>query len=506
MEPEDIPEMVTGEPREAKRGGASASGMEADGNLPVRFQQPSYFIKQMGSTVDDNDNLVPVGADISTTTGPVPLSDIIKRLAALKNMNVSWASDVNQYIMTDVDIRADDDFFQAIDNLLRQVDYYHEVEGNTIIVKFKETRKFHIAMPPRLTSIASSNNTSNSTSTALSDGAKANPWDDIRVNLDQILDIWSETPVATSAPEEGPVVADSAESETSETARAPVRPERPSGKGYYTINEPIGLITVTAPQQLLRKISEYIESIKFEVYRQISIEAKIVEVELSENATTGINWSDLLSAKDITFSLFDGTGVIKPRNNTSFIDQISIDATFDLVLDAMATVGTTRVLSNPKISVMNGQPAVIYAGDNITYIDKVTTTVDEGVVSTSVTTAQATSGVRLEVFPTIINEEEIILSLTPMISGLQGDTIQYVSFGDNTVGIPVIKERTMNSIVRVRDGQMLVIGGMIIRSDLDNDNKVQLLGDLPVIKGLFKSNQKIYTNKEVVVLLRPRII
>ena len=140
--------------------------------------------------------------------------------------------------------------------------------------------------------------------------------------------------------------------------------------------------------------------------------------------------------------------------------------------------------------------------------DSVTTTIDEGTPTTSVTTAQVTSGVRLEIYPTIISDDEIILSLTPMISGLIGD-IEYESFGVNggdKVGIPKVNERTMNSIVKVRDGQMLVVGGMIRRKDDNSENKVRLLGDLPVINKLFKSNSKSLESTEIVILLQPRII
>ena len=122
-----------------------------DNRLPVRFQNPSYLLKEQksmeGMGQKDEKFTVQVGADVTSTTGPIPLKDILKRLAALKNMNVSWSSDVDQYVLVDVDIRAEDDFYQAIDNLLRQQDYYHMVQGNTIVVNYKETRKFHIALP-----------------------------------------------------------------------------------------------------------------------------------------------------------------------------------------------------------------------------------------------------------------------------------------------------------------------------------------------------------------------
>ncbi|HWH72007.1 MAG TPA: hypothetical protein VNT26_21775, partial [Candidatus Sulfotelmatobacter sp.] len=118
--------------------------------LPVRFQRPNYIIAEPdGAKVlgQEEDTVIQVGADISSTSGPVPLRDIMKRLAALKGMNLSWASDVDQYALVDVNIRAEDDFFAAIDNLLRQLEYSHEVKENSLLINYKETRRFQVAMP-----------------------------------------------------------------------------------------------------------------------------------------------------------------------------------------------------------------------------------------------------------------------------------------------------------------------------------------------------------------------
>jgi general secretion pathway protein D/MSHA biogenesis protein MshL len=424
-------------------------------------------------------------------------------------MNVSWASDVDQYVMTDVDIRAEDDFFQAVDNLLRQVDYFHEMQGNTIVIKYKETMDFHIAMPPRLSTISSSSNVGDAAVTSLSADTSTNRWDEVRHNLDQILEIWEE-PATSGAP---PVPAAASEEGETEVAAppAPTAAIRRSAKGYYSINELIGLVTVTAPRPLLAKIADYIDSLKEELYRQVAIEAKIIEVTLEESSTTGLDWRKVLDAFNIDFELFGGTGQIHPRVGEMAISQITIPGTINAVLDAIAEQGDLRVLSNPKISVMNGQPAIIYVGDNLTYIDTVTSTVagDSGNVSTSVTTAQVTSGIRLEVYPTIISDDEIIMSLTPMVSGLTSENIPYETFGENSenkVGVPVVKEQTMNTIIRVKNGELLVVGGLIDRKNKVDEYKVRGLGDLPVINRLFKATAKEFDTTEIVILLQPRII
>jgi MSHA type pilus biogenesis protein MshL len=502
-------EVVTGAPQEAlslEKGTAAETGKEAE-NLPVRFQQPTYYVKQMAEQGMEKETIEPVGADITTTSGPVPLLDIVKRLATLKNMNVSWSSDVDKNIMTDVDIRADEDFFQALDNLLRQVDYFYEVQGNTLVIRYKETKKFHLAIPPRLSTISSSSSGGNAAVTSLSADTSKNRWDDIRRNLDQILDIW-EAPLPAAAP--APAVGEAATTTPQPTnvAPSPTPSGPPSGKGYYSINELIGLITVTAPRPLLAKIADYIDDLKEELYRQVTIEAKIVEVTLNDSSKTGLDWSGILDSFNIQFELFGGTGQIHPRSGELAVSKVTVPATIEAVLDAIAEQGDVRVLSNPRVSVMNGQPAIIYVGNNLTYIDTVTSTISgtSGSVSTTVSTAQVTSGVRLEVYPTIISNNEIILSLTPMISGLGTTGITYKTFGDNTVGLPDVAEKTMNSIVRVKDGQMLVIGGMIKKTDTVNANKVRILGDLPVLGNLFKSTTNSKDTTEIVILLQPRII
>ena len=118
---------VAGEPRESaiqpvhpEITSPAVAEEEAGRSLPVRFQKPSYLIKDTSLAEDaadvDEELTLKVGADITTTAGPVTLRDIMKRLGSLHNMNVSWASDVDQYVYVDVDISANDDFFIAINS------------------------------------------------------------------------------------------------------------------------------------------------------------------------------------------------------------------------------------------------------------------------------------------------------------------------------------------------------------------------------------------------------
>ena len=499
---------VAGEPRESaiqpvQPDVTSPAVTETGGALPVRFQKPSYLIKDKGqgdeaAGIDDEMSLK-VGADITTTAGPVTLRDIMKRLASLHNMNVSWASDVDQYVYIDVDIRANDDFFTAIENMLRQVDYFYEMKGNTVIIKFKETRKFHVALPPRIKGQANINTSGGTTTNTDSDNSR---WEIIRGNLAQILDIWAQRyqpPPSAAAP--------SGEDEDEEV---PLPPQgatiTQTSSGFYSVDPSLGLITVTAPRPLLDKVQIYVDTLKEEMYKQISIEAKILEVTLQQSSENGIDWSGLLKDSAFNFNVTFGNGGAIYPDSGGFIDTISLAAkSFDLVLDLLQEQGSTKVLANPRISVMNGQPAVIYVGDNVTYISEVETTTDEGVVTTAATTAQVISGLRLEVYATIMSDNEIVLSIIPMISQLE-EPIEYRQFGLNQVGLPFVRERTMNSIVRLKNGEMLIVGGLISSVETDEGSNVTGLGNIPGLKYIFGNKAEALVRKELVILLRPKII
>ena len=500
---------VAGEPRESATQPVqpevtpAAHPEEVPMALPVRFQKPSYLIKETGLADEaagvDEELSLKVGADISTTAGPVPLRDIMKGLASLHNMNVSWSSDVDQYVYIDVDIRANDDFFVALENMLRQVDYFYELKGNTIIIKFKATRKFHVALPPRIKGQANINTSGGTTTNTDADNSR---WEIIKNNLDQILDIWAQRykpPPSAARP--------SGEDEDEE---APLPPQgatiTQTQSGFYSVDPSLGLITVTAPRPLLDKVQIYVDTLKEEMYKQITIEAKILEVTLETGSQKGIDWSGLLKDSAFNFNVAFGTGGQIYPDSGGFLDTITLDAkSFTLVLDAIEEQGSTKVLANPRISVMNGQPAVIYVGDNVTYISEVETTTDEGVVTTSATTAQVVSGLRLEVYATIMSDDEIVMSIIPMISQLE-EPIEYRQFGLNQVGLPFVRERTMNSIVRLNNGEMLIVGGLIQSVESEEGNNIVGLGKLPGLKYLFGTKEEALVRKELVILLRPRII
>jgi len=537
----------------------------APASLPVRYQTASYLVDDTANEpiATSEESKLKVGARITSTRGPQPLWDILKRLASLKGMNVSWASDVDRSVLVDVDINANDDFYEAIDNMLRQVNFFHEMEGNTIIVKYRETRQFQIAMPFIKSNYATGtggNVLGNDEVSSNIDGTiklkslenDFDLWKNIETNLNTIMDVWSirQSEVDEVAANNAGAAADGtaiagADNATTEETAASAESTRSTSKGnaFYIIDKPVGLITVTAPRPLLAKMDEYFTSLKKHLYQQISIEAKIIEVQLRDASSIGINWSSVLKNFNLSGVVEFGTGGLlgqvypftysndqvvgdrtysddrssytKTINPGQFVSKISMAAAgFDVFLNALNEQGDTKILSNPKISVMNGQPAMITVGRNVTYIKEVSadrTTNSGGGGSDFITytaeTERILSGVGMALTATILGKDQIVMNLVPITSELQ-EPIEYRQLGADgaEIGLPVVNVREMSTTVKVKDGEMLVIGGLI--SDVE-DNKGEfapILGDVPILKYLFGYEEKEHLKRELIILLRPRII
>ena len=158
---------------------------------------------------------------------------------------------------------------------------------------------------------------------------------------------------------------------------------------------------------------------------------------------------------------------------------------------------------------MNGQPALITVGRNVTYIDSIDSDVSSGTTVTTnytVNTERILSGVGLSITPVIKDDNEIIMTLVPVTSVLE-EPIEYKVVGGGEVGLPIINIREMSSMVQVKDGEMLVIGGLITTVEAtEGENLFPGLGDVPLLKYLTGYETKTMQKRELIILLRPRIL
>jgi len=536
--------------------------------LPVRYQTPG-FVTAKDTTADElgmeaSETQMKVGATIRSTGGPQPLWDVMRRLANLKKMTVSWSSDVDRTLLVDVDIAANDIFFEAISNLLRQADYFHEVKGKSIIIRNKTTKTFQIGVPAMkggyttnvggnflASSSSSSSSSGGGSSTSGMEGTvkisspdnKFDIWTDIEANINKILktDVAGKQTIqagstiepTSNGPKDGAANKDGNKDKTGDPGLNEEKAaysamlkqttrQTEADLASFVIDKNIGMITVTAKPVSLKHVEEYIQNLKKELYRQVAIEAKIIEVYLQDNSKIGLDWSNVLKDYNVTGTVsFGNNGQVYPYKTPSdptsqantFVSKVTLDTlNFKVLLNALNEQGDASVISNPKLTVVNGQAAVISIGEDRAYIKTVSKTQSGTGVDSNITyTAEignVVQGISMGVMANIISDKKIMLHLTPITTDLVGNVIPYRTFGDQglEVGLPDVRVREMSTMVQVDDGEMLIIGGLIDSVDTKNGKFAPGLGSIPGIKYLFGYEETIKQKRELVILLTPRII
>jgi MSHA biogenesis protein MshL len=167
-------------------------------------------------------------------------------------------------------------------------------------------------------------------------------------------------------------------------------------------------------------------------------------------------------------------------------------------------------LSSPRVSTLNNQKAVIKAGSDQYFVTGVSTNTLVGTSSSTnlnVDLAPFFSGVALDVTPQISDSGEVILHIHPTVSQVTSNT-QILTVNGQTDSLPLAlsQVRESDSVVKARNGQLIVIGGLMQTTRKDQDYALPGLGSLPVLGNLFKSRQKTDVRTELVILLRPIVI
>jgi len=199
-----------------------------------------------------------------------------------------------------------------------------------------------------------------------------------------------------------------------------------------------------------------------------------------------------------------------------FIANIGND--FSAVISALDEQGDTTVLTNPRISVLNGQTALLTVGSKLDFISEIDITEDTTGTGTDekttkeydVTTDSILSGVMLGLAPTINDEGEVTMTITPIISKLTNDpgseATTFTAGGESfSVFLPQVDLKELSTIVQLKNGEMIVIGGHIDKKDHTNDKQVPFLGDLPFVGYLFKSHEKVEVSTELVIMLKTTV-
>lgn len=313
-------------------------------------------------------------------------------------------------------------------------------------------------------------------------------------------------------------------SSTSSTSQAQ------GGRQYVTINREAGIISVRTTGKNHEKIKEYLQKVKDYYSSQVLIEAKVLEVSLKDEFRSGVNWSIISDRANIDVTLppitaFTPTDV---TGNVALINYAKGDLT--AAVELAQIFGTTKTLSSPRIIAMNNQPAVLTFTKNENYfsIECETTTTTGQTTTTSTPTVSSELhtipiGVVLNMQPSIDSKNnEIILNVRPTLSRLTGQktpdpavaicaaqlagSLPAAQLALIKSEVPQVDIREMDSILRIKSGEVMAIGGMIDQKNQNFDSGIPLLSDIPVIGNAFKTVDKDNENVQTVIFLKATIV
>ena len=279
-----------------------------------------------------------------------------------------------------------------------------------------------------------------------------------------------------------------------------------SKNGHFTLDQAGGILMVTDEPNNIRLITKYMDAISKSYRRQVMIEAKIIEVNLTKSWQLGIDWSVLAR----TVSL--GQQTINFGNNIPAmvfnVNKIKASRHFNATIKALSQFGSLRLVSEPHLRVMNAQPAILSVGRSISFIKKIEITQESTSSATTTTpTVDISSifdGIVFGITPFIKNDGKVLLRIVPIKSKLI--SLEEKKVSGNTYTLPTVDLRELSTVVDVESGNIIALGGLISKTRQSDNTGLPFLSNLPVVGNAFKQQQHLSNNIELVILLKPVIL
>jgi len=356
---------------------------------------------------------------------------------------------------------------EALDVLLTPLELQYRQDGTFIRVSKleMETRVFflHYMTTVRSGSASLSASTTGGGASSVNSSDEADPWSDIETGLREML----------------------------------------SPEGKLVVNKMAGSIQVTDFPRNFERIAEFLEEVEGSIQRQVMIEAKIVEVILSADHQRGLDWDAIAKISDaVPMTVRQGLGPVPP----SGVFQIGVsNSDFSVLLDAMSSQGELNILSSPKVSTLNNQKAIMRVGTTDVFWEVKTTYDPETRKETTASSSRTVDvGIVLDVTPQISPEGEVTMHIHPSITDKIGES----TFESQTTrsSVPILSVRETDTVVRVGDGQTIVIAGLMQEKKTEDTTKIPLLGDIPVLGILFRRTKYEKKKTELVILLTPTVL
>ncbi|VEE61622.1 Pullulanase secretion envelope pulD [Shewanella putrefaciens] len=289
-----------------------------------------------------------------------------------------------------------------------------------------------------------------------------------------------------------------------------------TGGGRQVVVTPqAGLVTIRAYPNELRQVRAFLNSAESHLQRQVILEAKILEVTLSDGYQQGIQWENVLGHvgnTNINFGTSAGAGLSdKITASLGGVTSLSIKGSdFNTMISLLDTQGDVDVLSSPRVTASNNQKAVIKVGTDEYFVTDVSSTTVAG--TTPVTTPQVEltpffSGIALDVTPQIDKDGNVLLHVHPSVIDVKEQT-KDIKVSSESLELPLAQSeiRESDTVIRAASGDVVVIGGLMKSENTEVVSQVPLLGDIPLVGELFKNRSKQKKKTELIIMLKPTVV
>jgi general secretion pathway protein D len=410
-----------------------------------------------------------------------------------------------------------------LDTILAENDLNYELKGNRLSIAYLITRTFKVHYISGQRTGKSDAHVTIANATNSAGGAGSGSKTGISITSDDAFKFWSSI-----KKEMHKIMASAGDGGTHYTKVGDAWIGPDGQKWEYNPLEPIvdpeaGMITVTGTSRQIRRVSRYIASLAKQIKQQVLIDVRILTVSFDNSHTTGIDWNQLYALQN-----FNAKKLITHRRNVSGMewtdDRItgqSPDSTANplttgaIVLDGstqisgiikfLKTKGDVRSVSSPRVMTLNNQPALISVGKELFYKIKSssqssaggTTSTSEGEKIDSVF-----AGILLDITPEIDERGMVTLKINPSVT----ETLSPVTNDGARSMPPDLVRRQIASVIKVKNGNHAILGGLISTKTGTKVSKVPLLGDLPLLEYAFKREEKIEKTEELVIIITPHIV
>jgi len=290
----------------------------------------------------------------------------------------------------------------------------------------------------------------------------------------------------------------------------------------YTVNRDAGMVTLSGAAPLHNRLQNYLERLNNHAQRQVLIEATVVEVALSKEFQAGVDWQ-LLSNKETGVSaaqILSGSQqvnadsvdrVVAPNGLLSLVQKSTL-GTLSGTINLLEQFGDVRILSKPRIIALNNQTSVLKVVDNRVYFTvnverQRSENKDEVITETQIHTVPV--GLVMNVTPYIDETGEVMLNVRPTLSRILGfvdDPNPELASADVRNSVPEIQVREMESMLKVKSGEIAIIGGLMQDVTDGSNRALPGIARIPGIGALFRQRRKTRQQSELLIVLKPTVL